>query len=91
MHNIEKLERQQVGLRLPKYLVDDIDEFTKAYDLNRTDIIIEAIRSYISVQKVQIFYENFDLSAKELKNIIENREIDTLQTLDGLIDELENS
>ena len=51
MNSLEQLEKQQIGLRLPKYLVDDIDEFTKEFSLNRTDIIVEAIRSYIERQK----------------------------------------
>ncbi len=29
MHTIEQLEKQQVGLRLPKYIVDEIDAFTE--------------------------------------------------------------
>ena len=91
MHNIDKLERQQVGLRLPKYLVEEIDEFTQHYALNRTDIIVEAIKSYINAQKAQIFYDSFDASAKELAATLKNSEKATLQTLDTLIDEFENS
>lgn len=91
MHSLDKLERQQVGLRLPKYLVDEIDEFTQNYSLNRTDIIIEAIRSYISEQKAQKFYDDFDSSCKELKDIASKQEDDTYQTLDELIDELEDN
>ena len=91
MHSIDKLERQQVGLRLPKYLVDEIDEFTQHYALNRTDIIVEAIRSYMNEQKAQLFYEGFDSSCRELKNIMSKENDDTCQTLDGLIDELEDN
>ncbi len=90
MHSIDKLEKQQIGLRLPKYLVEEIDEFTKNYAINRTDIIIEAIKSYISEQKAQKFYDDFDASCKELKNLINEKDSDRMQTLDGLIDELEN-
>ncbi|HIP47043.1 MAG TPA: hypothetical protein EYG95_05740 [Campylobacterales bacterium] len=87
MNSLEQLEKQQVGLRLPKYLVDDIDEFTKEFSLNRTDIIVEAIRSYIERQKSNKLYENFDMACKELKD----RDKHSHQTLDGLIDELDNS
>jgi len=92
MHSLEQLEKQQVGLRLPKYLVDEIDEFTEQFSLNRTDIIMEALKSYISEQKEKTFYDNFEQGVKELKNILDGK-VDTseLTTLDELIDELEHS
>ena len=91
MNSLEQLEKQQVGLRLPKYLVDDIDEFTKYFSVNRTDIIVEAIKSYVNEQKQNIFYNEFDRSCKELSETIKGKEKNSLQTLDGLIDELDNS
>jgi len=51
MHTIEQLEKQQIDLRLPQYMIDDIDEFTEKFSINRTDIIMEALRSYIAEQK----------------------------------------
>jgi len=50
MHSLAQLQKQQVGLRLPVYLVEQIDELTKEYHLNRTDIIIESIKYYIEKQ-----------------------------------------
>jgi metal-responsive CopG/Arc/MetJ family transcriptional regulator len=91
MNNLEQLEKQQVGLRLPKYLIDDIDEFTKKFSVNRTDIIIEAVKSYVSEQKANIFYDNFNTASKELSTTIKEHKTDKLQTLDNLIDELKNS
>ena len=92
MHSLAQLEKQQVGLRLPKYLVDDIDEFTKQFSLNRTDIITEALKSYIAEQKEKMFYESFEQSAKELKEVLDGKKSQSeLTTLDELIDELENS
>ena len=92
MHNLSELQKQQVGLRLPKYLLDDIDEFTKAYSLNRTDIIVEAVKSYIQEQKAKIFYDSFENSAKELKSVLSSKEKqNNLQSLDELIDELEHN
>ncbi len=92
MHNLSQLQKQQVGLRLPKYLLDDIDEFTKAYSLNRTDIIVEAVKSYIQEQKAKIFYDSFENSAKELKSVLSSKEKqNNLQSLDELIDELEHN
>ena len=95
MLSVEQLEKQQVGLRLPKYLIEDIDAFTEKYSVNRTDIIMEAIKSYISEQKSKLFYDNFENAAKELQEIrrpkdhknMQNKEI---QSLNGLIDELED-
>ena len=91
MNNLKQLEKQQVGLRLPKYLIDDIDEFTKKFSVNRTDIIIEAVKSYVSEQKANIFYDNFNTASKELSTTIKEHKTDKLQTLDTLIDELKNS
>jgi len=92
MHTLTELQKQQVGLRLPKYLVDDIDEFTKAYSLNRTDIIVEAVKSYVTEQKAKIFYDEFEDSLKELQSVLDSTEQQNkLQSLDELIDELENS
>lgn len=85
MHSLSQLEKQQVGLRLPKYLVEEMDELTKQFSINRTDIISEAISAYIADQKAKLFYEGFDTSCKELKTAA------TTQTLDALIDELEHT
>jgi len=57
MHTIEELEKQQIGLRLSQYMIDDIDEFTQKFSVNQTDIIMEALRSYISEQKEHLLYE----------------------------------
>lgn len=92
MHTLAQLEKQQVGLRLPKYLVDEIDAFTKQFSLNRTDIITEAINTYVKEQKAKMFYDSFDDSCKALKTVVNGgKERDSLQTLDALIDELEDN
>jgi len=90
MHSISQLEKQQVGLRLPKYLVEEIDAFTTQFSINRTDVIVEAISSYISEQKANIFYNDFNTGCKELKNSLDTNNTDTLKSLDELIDELED-
>ncbi len=91
MHNLSQLQKQQVGLRLPKYLIDDIDEFTKHFSLNRTDVIVEAVKSYVSEQKAKMFYDEFDESCKELKIVAKNSDSSNLSTLSELIDELEHN
>lgn len=89
MHSLAQLEKQQVGLRLPKYLVEQIDEFTQKYQLNRSDIIIESIKSYIERQEIEEFYQNFDKGCKELQSIIANpQKAKGMQSLDEFLDEL---
>ena len=89
MNTLSSLEKQQVGLRVPKYLLDEIDEFTKTYSVNRSEVIIEAIKSYVEVQKENIFYSEFEDSVKELKTTLtKNKKEDTLE---DLINELENN
>ena len=56
MRDLASLEKQQVGLRVPKYLLDEVDEFTKKFSVNRSEVIIEAIKSYVEEQKANIFY-----------------------------------
>ena len=90
MHSISQLEKQQVGLRLPKYLVEEIDAFTNQFSINRTDIIIEAISSYISEQKANIFYSDFDAGCKELKYSLDTNSTNSMKSLDELINELEH-
>ena len=91
MHTLSQLEKQQVGLRLPKYLVDEIDAFTKQFSLNRTEIITEAINTYVKEQKEKMFYDSFADSCKALKSIVnDTKKRDSQQTLDALIDELED-
>lgn len=57
MYTLEQLEKQQIGLRLPQYMIDEIDEFTQQFSVNRTDIVMEALRSYITEQKANLLYE----------------------------------
>ena len=90
MHSVSQLVKQQVGLRLPKYLVDEVDSFAKEFAINRTDIITEAISSYIREQKAQLFYDDFDASCKELKNTFDANTQNSLNSLDELIDELKH-
>jgi CopG family transcriptional regulator / antitoxin EndoAI len=89
MHDLASLEKQQVGLRVPKYLLDEIDEFTKTFSVNRSEVIIEAIKSYIEEQKTNIFYKEFDEACVELKDTIKSKK--QKDTLEDLINELENN
>ncbi len=88
MHSLQELEKQQVGLRLHKYLVDEIDGLSKEFSLNRTDIIVEAIRSYVETQKANISFQAIENACLELTNIKKNKKEAKLTTLDELINEL---
>lgn len=89
MYSLEQLQKQQIGLRLPKYMIDEIDEFTKEYSLNRSEIIIESIKNFIQEQKTNEYYKSFEKSTKELKeHFTQNTK---LSTLDELINELDNN
>ena len=89
MHDLLQLQKQQVGLRLPKYLLDEIDNLTKEYALNRTDIITEAITAYIQEQKQKKLLEEFSSATIELKNAMQTDAQN--QSLHGLIDELRDN
>lgn len=91
MHNLASLEKQQVGLRVPKYLLDEIDEFTKNFSVNRSEVIIEAIKSYVEEQKANIFYSEFNESCIELNETIANKNSKKKDNLEDLINELENN
>ncbi len=89
MRTLASLQKQQVGLRLPTYLVEELDALGASYDLNRSEIITEAINSYIQEQKALMFYKEFDESAKELKAALSGDK--KAGTLNELIDELSNN
>lgn len=84
MYRLEELEKRQIGLRIPQYLIDEIDAFTTQFSLSRTEIIIEALRSYIAEQKEYL------LDEKELLNRvtdIKNKRVEPLSRND-VFDEL---
>ncbi|SMN00235.1 hypothetical protein SPONL_1139 [uncultured Candidatus Thioglobus sp.] len=71
MHSLKQIEKQQVGLRIPTYLVKEIDELTRNYDINRSAFITEAVQSFIKEQKEKIFYEGLEQAVKEMKMMID--------------------
>jgi len=88
MYSVSQLQKQQIGLRLPQYLIEEIDSFTKEFAVNRTDIVTEALRTYLAEQKSKLFYEGFARSVTEAKQMIEAEAQE--DTLGDLIDELED-
>ena len=48
MHTLSQLEKQQVGLRLPKYLLDEIDTFTDGAAVKKVgDLTFPVCRDYL--------------------------------------------
>lgn len=89
MYTLNQLEKQQVGLRLPRYLIEQLDELASNHSLNRSDLIFEAVRSYIERQKAEVFYQEFDESLQELNAIQQGKKTAEL-SLSELINDLEN-
>ena len=89
MYTLEQIEKQQVGLRLPKYLIEQVDELTHEYSLNRSEIITESIKAFLMEQKSKKLYDSFNESCRELKNVLTKNE-DNLDTLEDFINELNN-
>lgn len=87
MHSVKQLQTKQVGLRLPTYLLDEINQITQEHSVNRTDIISEAVRSYIEHYKEEKMYGRLDGALKEVKLMQEGKIPST--TLEDLIDELD--
>jgi metal-responsive CopG/Arc/MetJ family transcriptional regulator len=87
MYTLSQLEKKQVGLRLPKYLVSEVDEMAERFSINRTDIITEALRTYLQEQKAELFYESLEQSCKEAAGLLKGAAEPS--SLDRLIDELE--
>ena len=74
MYSIDKLEKQQVGIRLPKYLIEEIDSFTKEYNVNRTDIITESVKAYLEAQKEKVMIKKA-LEEEKNGNTFEHNEV----------------
>ena len=86
MRSLESIQKQQVGLRLPVYLIDELDILGKSHDLNRSELITEAVRSFIEEQKTMLFYKEFESSCDELKETIKGKK--KARSLNELISEL---
>ena len=90
MRTLEQRRSQQIELQLPVYLIEQIDEFAEEYNLNRTDIVTNSVKSYIAEQEAQEFYKSFDKSCKELKEVLDDpKKARKLETLDEFLDGLE--
>lgn len=95
MKNLSSLKKQPVGLRLPRYMIQEIDHLAHQFELKRSDIITEAISSYIEEQKSRVLYAEFDQASEELKKYLtggsHGQDSAKEKTLNNLINELENN
>lgn len=88
MIHLEQLETRQVGLRLAKHLVDDVDELIKDYNINRSMFITTAIEKFVKEQKERRFYDRFETSITELKSALDGKS--KVRDAWELLDELED-
>ncbi len=61
---------------------------TKTFSVNRSDIIVEAIKAYISEHKALMLYQGFETACQELQQAVKQKQSTHLPTLIDLIDEL---
>jgi metal-responsive CopG/Arc/MetJ family transcriptional regulator len=73
MHSLEQLETKQIGFRMPTYLVEEIDELTKGFDINRSTFIVEAIRKELKEQKEARFYAGLGEAMVEAKMMMDGK------------------
>ena len=72
-------------------MVEELDEMTKAFSVNRSDIIVEAIKAYISEHKALMIYQEFENACQELEQVVADDGSNDLQSLDSLISDLESN
>ncbi len=89
MYSLSQLEKQQVGLRLPRYLIEQLDELASSHSLNRSDLIFEAVRAYIERQKAEQYYQELGESLAEI-NAIKKGESAIDYSLGDLINDLKD-
>ncbi|WP_122951381.1 hypothetical protein [Bathymodiolus thermophilus thioautotrophic gill symbiont] len=86
MHSIQELETQQVNLNIPTYLLNDIDEITEKYKVDRSEVLIEAAKSYVASIVEQDVHERL---YKAFQGVRQMREGKTPKTsARSLLDEL---
>lgn len=88
MHSLSQLEKQQIGLRLPRYLIEQMDDLAADHAVNRTDLVTEAVRAYIEEQQAQRFYDEFAEASDKMASIARSQSDEQTGSLDELIDDL---
>ena len=93
MRPIAELEKQQVGLRMPTYLLNDIDEITSKYRINRSEFLIEAAKSYVDSVQEDDVHARLGEAMQEVRLMMDGKipTISARDTIEGLKDELKNT
>ncbi|SHA08069.1 hypothetical protein BTHERMOSOX_864 [Bathymodiolus thermophilus thioautotrophic gill symbiont] len=86
MHSIPELETQQVNLNIPTYLLNDIDEITEKYKVDRSEVLIEAAKSYVASIVEQDVHERLYKAFQEVRQMREGKTPKT--SARSLLDEL---
>ncbi|CAB5494843.1 hypothetical protein THERMOT_182 [Bathymodiolus thermophilus thioautotrophic gill symbiont] len=73
MHSIRELETQQVKLNIPTYLLNDIDEITGEHEVDRSEVLIEAAKSYVALIVEQDVHERFYEALQEVGQMREGK------------------
>lgn len=86
MHTISGLKKQQVGVRMPTYLLNDIDKISNKYKVNRSEILIESAKNYVASVKEKEVHKRLEEAMKEAKLMIDGKipSIDARSLLDEL-------
>lgn len=86
MHTLEQLETKQVGLRMPVYLLKEIDELLENFEINRSTFINEAVKSMLQKQKEERVYQRLDEAMSEVGQMLRGEipKMDARSLLDEL-------
>jgi metal-responsive CopG/Arc/MetJ family transcriptional regulator len=86
MRSVEQLKTKQVGLKLPVYLLDDLEEITEESSVSRSTIITEAVRFYLEEYQKRKVHQGLKEALTGVKLVQEGKL--PRNTLEDLIDEL---
>lgn len=85
MHTLEQLETKQVGLRMPVYLLKEIDELLEDFEINRSTFINEAVKSMLKKQKEKRVHQRLDEAMSEVGQMLRG-EIPKISARDTLLE-----
>ncbi|SMN02574.1 hypothetical protein SPONN_1319 [uncultured Candidatus Thioglobus sp.] len=86
MHPVAELKKQQVGFRMPAYLLNKVDKVIQKYEINRSEFLNEATKTYLETIKEEEVYERLGEAMKEVKLAMDGKI--QLKSAQSLLDEL---
>lgn len=66
-------KKQQVGFRMPTYLLNEVDGVVSKYEINRSEFLNEAAKDYLQAIKEQEVYSRLDEAMQEVKLMIDGK------------------